>query len=1196
MSLYTPVFPSIREQQNHACEDPHDPTPSSHKSQNYVDLLRDVHLFLSSQDELLSPPSRPSSPNFADRVSRLREGVRDALEGARGEPANGMWSHLSAQLKMGCVRGRHWAVSNHHQGAIEADTEWVLPDTEQEWFDLEKKREVRRSKKQVVSLQRAHTAPSLQPSPSGQLDHVDPFPSRHRQEEQVSAVSPATMLQAKAKVKKWQATIVSDFTPHADLSQRSSKPSTDGMLAKGKALSLEKNSSSLNFPVVKRAAGTGDGNKGKAPLGGGSRHRGAVGDSGTISNIRHTTTADGQGEPSSGGATGLSSTDASRKALLTIGARQRINYLPETLDSSTPQPRREEAFLSKPSSIIPLPSSSTPPPSTPSGRDCIHEKPRATNVSTPQAPQLDAPQLSKRTQSFPLDTSIIELSVTPAKEHANRLTQPLRATPPVEDAVRGVPALDTIDILSCSRDENGPAASGDAVLHADSGDDGIIETSVFMDPVQALADDVVELPAAEHHPSPVKSSFSSCASSPPMSPVPNQNLLLHSPGSPVFSFAHSTDGFRPLYTSTQTRPKPLGPASSGIFAMGYNSQFDVEKHVDRVNTQTTPTAGSLWTATVASAASAATATHPSTTPLTMSRRDSKVSLNTRQNDALTEFENFKKKFLLANKHITKLNSTLSVRIEELQAQISTLYVENLRLRASEIALAAQLKKEQEKSRKILADAEAATSNLSKHLGLLRQSFVVSAGPSPRLETKSVPRARRPVVDPNTSPMVPRLSRAPNIPGINEDEEASEEEVKDQIVFSAPLASHRFTRDRDRGEPSTLPVPARVASPPPLSMPLHVNLVDKEATLKRKGRRQSGLLSVNTNVGISTESERGEGLIPPRAASPAFGSPVRRQAGLAEDDEERRVENMLDPGSALIDDNDYVMRPRKEKKEKKSKHTERDHTPEDTDGTSSSKAKERKRRREEELSGLKDVTNSPRSRSGLPPLDTNTSDIDRQRTPDNEGITPTSAATSVATSRTFLSTPMTTPATTPPVSHLPSPRTSSPIPSPTGPISEVDGLMNGRERRSRKSVNYAEPKLNTKMRKPDPVPPVPVTSAPKKRISTSLRGDEAEPRLSSDGLPQAKAPPSKHPSSSSSSTSNSASIKRKKSRPYIPADDDDESDGVQADAEYACSSIDWVNVDSRRRSAQSNGTINSTRGVNLRRSPEVDDARRHSLAV
>ena len=57
----------------------------------------------------------------------------------------------------------------------------------------------------------------------------------------------------------------------------------------------------------------------------------------------------------------------------------------------------------------------------------------------------------------------------------------------------------------------------------------------------------------------------------------------------------------------------------------------------------------------------------------------------------------------------RLNSHLSVRIEELNAQISDLHVENLRLRASEIALSAQLKKEREKSRRVLADAEAAVS-------------------------------------------------------------------------------------------------------------------------------------------------------------------------------------------------------------------------------------------------------------------------------------------------------------------------------------------------------------------------------------------------------------------------------------------------------------------------------------------------------
>jgi hypothetical protein len=57
----------------------------------------------------------------------------------------------------------------------------------------------------------------------------------------------------------------------------------------------------------------------------------------------------------------------------------------------------------------------------------------------------------------------------------------------------------------------------------------------------------------------------------------------------------------------------------------------------------------------------------------------------------------------------RLNSTLSIRIEELNAQISALHVENLRLRASEIALGSQLKKEREKSQRIITDAESAVS-------------------------------------------------------------------------------------------------------------------------------------------------------------------------------------------------------------------------------------------------------------------------------------------------------------------------------------------------------------------------------------------------------------------------------------------------------------------------------------------------------
>ena len=66
------------------------------------------------------------------------------------------------------------------------------------------------------------------------------------------------------------------------------------------------------------------------------------------------------------------------------------------------------------------------------------------------------------------------------------------------------------------------------------------------------------------------------------------------------------------------------------------------------------------------------------------------------------------------------NCSLSQKIEELNAQLSSLYVENLQLRASEIALQSQLKREKEKCHKIMSEAEAAVSSLFPSL-----SFVFS---------------------------------------------------------------------------------------------------------------------------------------------------------------------------------------------------------------------------------------------------------------------------------------------------------------------------------------------------------------------------------------------------------------------------------------------------------------------------------------
>ncbi|KAL4254435.1 shugoshin family protein [Abortiporus biennis] len=559
----------------------------------------------------------------------------------------------------------------------------------------------------------------------------------------------------------------------------------------------------------------------------------------------------------------------------------------------------------------------------------------------------------------------------------------------------------------------------------------------------------------------------------------------------------------------------------------------------------------------------------------MSRRQSRVSIDVRQNDTLLEFENFKKKFLLANKHITKLNSTLSVRIEELNAEISTLHAENLRLRASEIALTAQLKKEREKSRKVVADAEAATHNFMKHLGYIRKSHNIPHSHHTTPETQPLPpRARRPIIDPNVTPPMNRIARPPTIPGIYEDEEPSpsspespgaDEEDEDDLRTLTPSPP---TRRKAKPRSSSIPLPTRASSPPPPPNP-HLPTIDFDGHLEQTGkrkptRRQSGLLT--TSMSITTITE-----VKPRASSPTSDPPFRPHAELEEEEEEvLAVIGGVDGEEPELIAQSITRREKRRTKVSDVKETEIGST---------RREKERKRSREsEELrpnilegtkkSRLKDVTNSPPSHSPLPPVDTNPpQDPNRAQAPDED--IPTSAVTTTSTSsaRTFLTTPKTSPEP-----QLPTPRSSSPVPQ-TVPESQT---QTGRERRVRKSVNYAEPKLNTKMRKPDAAP------------GTSKRSSIATSTPASRSL--LEAPPLAIATSTSTSTDDAlpppvAGIKRKKAKSYVTLPEDDESDGAQADAEYGGLRGGWVNMEGRRRSINPNG-----------RRVIDEDIRRHSMAV
>ncbi|TFY68434.1 hypothetical protein EVG20_g3564 [Dentipellis fragilis] len=590
----------------------------------------------------------------------------------------------------------------------------------------------------------------------------------------------------------------------------------------------------------------------------------------------------------------------------------------------------------------------------------------------------------------------------------------------------------------------------------------------------------------------------------------------------------------------------------------------------------------------------------------MSRRDSRASVTARQNDALFEFENFKKKFLLANRHITKLNSTLSVRIEELNAQISSLYVENLRLRASELALAAQLKKERERSQRVLADTENATHALIKHLGAIRKNHNIP--PPPTLKPASPPkhshshshppRVRRAPSNPDSSsPHAHRLARAPGFPQIHEEDEP--DPAPDEDVLSSPSPT-----PAPRGGKRKAAAPTLSLSPPPSSPPVITTIqvdVDVDEHLLKPSSSGTGSSSSSSSGSRKRISRRQSGLIsigrpasPVRPPSPAFGSPMRREAGLAEEEEEMAA--MSGEMEVKEEEEDEILLERAARREKKKRAKAREEAAAEGSGSGRT-TREKRRVRESEDEGassvgvssiaegsklrLKDVTNSNShgGRRALPPLDTNVSDGERQQTPETD--IPSSALTHASTStRPALSTPATTPAP----SHLPTPRASSPVESEALPAG-------GREKRVRKSINYAEPKLNTKMRKPTRVHrrrrnahPCPHYTVPSRgRPSTRLR------------LRPQRAEPDPAPCHSTILTVRGRVCGgRSRARGSRLEDEDDESAGEQADAEFPSGMgmrAGWVNVEGRRRSTQ----VGSGAGASGS-GREVEELRRHSMAV
>lgn len=223
-----------------------------------------------------------------------------------------------------------------------------------------------------------------------------------------------------------------------------------------------------------------------------------------------------------------------------------------------------------------------------------------------------------------------------------------------------------------------------------------------------------------------------------------------------------------------------------------------------------------------------------------------------------------------------------------------------------------------------------------------------------------------------------MSRPPTFPDIHEEDEPcrSSSDIENDPKSST---DKRKTKTKSRLSASKLPLPPRAISPPsathiPNMMPLpsRVDYATSSGPAKRKSsRRQSGLLSIDT-----------DNLAPPRPASPAFGSPIRLEAGRAEEAEEIAATS----GNLQVDieleprDHDSLVPPPLPKKEKR-KYREKE--PEDDKGkeyaSDSLRSREKKRQREDDdnflpegtKGKLRDMTNS---RAVLQPIDLNTGEL------------------------------------------------------------------------------------------------------------------------------------------------------------------------------------------------------------------------------
>jgi len=264
-------------------------------------------------------------------------------------------------------------------------------------------------------------------------------------------------------------------------------------------------------------------------------------------------------------------------------------------------------------------------------------------------------------------------------------------------------------------------------------------------------------------------------------------------------------------------------------------------------------------------------------------------------------------------------------------------------------------------------------NLIRSFGSIRKNFNIPSPKSPSPKKDTLSKARRPVLNPGASPHANRLARPPRVPEIVEEDEV-DALAEDGSQSPTPVMRRKKSRSMSSSSRAPAPIPTVFLPtlPPPIVATIQVDIDESllKQGKKRISRRQSGLINVTSSSSSvssssASTSSKGRGASPSlRPPSPAFGSPLRRDAALAEEKEE--YEAIL--GQRPINSNEEPYLERATSKGKKKRTSTQARADEEDDP----ERETRRLRDDPEIAGqrLQDVTNAFGTRVSLPPLDTN----------------------------------------------------------------------------------------------------------------------------------------------------------------------------------------------------------------------------------